>query len=1005
MKDFLKKGTVLFLAAVMVMCGVKFNAFDAYAAGDGTASGINVTLSSEQTAYANGEYASFNVKYTMDYGKVQAGDKLVITVPDVLEKVTVAYSKLHFSACNDLGNGTYELVFGDSAPTGLTGYLSINAWAANTSTEVKTGTVTAGDKSMDITVTPTGGTSGGTETRAIEKWAPDGNNYNQSTAVMGIYGDTPDSDSEIRYAIEVDPRKSAMSNVIVTDAIPDEMEFEDGSIKIIDMVSNKTLTSDEAAKFIVSTGKNLEFDFGNLDGSTYYRIYYKVKVPAGTKVKMTNTARINYDNGVVEKSDFTVKAANGYGASVGYKQVDKTFITDNPEDQTVTYTITFENDQAFDANVINLTDNLDKRVKYVQSYGSAYFDLTYDKDTNSVKIVNTKEIPASAKQVVTIVTDFSNVPVGTTITNTVGGNTVKTTKASAVIKAKKVFTNGTLTDGQFNFKAVEAADATGTVLTGGKTYTASCSKDGSISFDEITYSKAGTHYYLVSEDKGGTTENGITYDGTQYIAKVVVTSSNNELTAATTYTKKDGSALAEGETVPSFVNVKAQAPVPETTSVSFQKTWSLPSGFTLPENTNITVQLMGTVNGATEAVGDARTLTAADSWKTSWTGLAKADSDGKMITYSVKETKINENGITGGKLVVLGSAFNNINKAVGLWTATQSSDTAVTNTWIPATDIYSDASIIITKKDSADASKHLSNAEFTLTGSNLKTVRTAVTDSNGNASFTGLKEGVYTLKESKAPDGYNASATEWTVNVTKDGSVLKRAENNTNFWDPAVKITGSTGSSDYSAAGNALSVFDQKKPVVPVTPVTPVTPQAKTISKTVTKVWSDSGNKYDARPDSVQVQLYSDGKTYGLPVTLNELNGWKYTWNSLIEENSGKQVTYTVKELSSPEGYTASYSEDTFTITNTYNVTNGGSVTPGGNNQPGGGNINDNGNNNGSGGSSDNTNTYNTGNTGNGGTQSPATGDTDNIWLYGAILITAAAATAAILRRRNKDAK
>lgn len=510
-----------------------------------SAEGVHITLTTEQTSYADREYASFKVKYTMDYGKVKAGDKLVITVPDALKDVTLAYSKLHFSACNDIGNGTYELVFGSNAPTGLSGYLSINAYATNTTTAIKTGTITAGDKSLEISVTPTGGTSGGTETRAIEKWAPTGTNYKQSTAVSGIYGINSDSSSEVRFAIDVDPRKSAMRNVIVTDNLADELSFVDGSIEIIDMTSNETLSKNEAAKFIKSTGKNLKFDFGDLDGSTYYRIYYTTKIAAGTRVNITNTAHINYDNGVVEKSDFYCKAADGYGASIGYKQVDKAFITDNPEDQIVTYTITFQNDEAFSANEINLTDELDPRVKYVQSYGSDYFDLSYDKNSNSLKITNSKEIPASVKQVVTIVTDFSDVPTGTTITNTVGGNTVKTKKAAAVLKAKKILEGGTLTSGEFNFVAKEVADAKGTAIDGAKTYTAKNEKDGNVDFDEITYNKAGTYYYLINEENGGETKDGIIYDASRYIATVVVTDNEGVLNAKTAYTKTDGSETSE----------------------------------------------------------------------------------------------------------------------------------------------------------------------------------------------------------------------------------------------------------------------------------------------------------------------------------------------------------------------------------------------------------------------------------------------------------------------------
>lgn len=65
---------------------------------------------------------------------------------------------------------------------------------------------------------------------------------------------------------------------------------------------------------------------------------------------------------------------------------------------------------------------------YVDSYGSDYFKLSFDEKTNTVHVTNVKPIPSSMEQSVTTVTDFSKVPAGTTIENTVGGNTVKTKK-------------------------------------------------------------------------------------------------------------------------------------------------------------------------------------------------------------------------------------------------------------------------------------------------------------------------------------------------------------------------------------------------------------------------------------------------------------------------------------------------------------------------------------------------------------------------------------------------
>lgn len=96
------------------------------------------------------------------------------------------------------------------------------------------------------------------------------------------------------------------------------------------------------------------------------------------------------------------------------------------------------------------------------------------------------------------------------------------------------------------------------------------------------------------------------------------------------------------------------------------------------------------------------------------------------------------------------------------------------------------------------------------------------------------------------------------------------------------------------------------------------------VEKTVTKIWEDGNDSDGIRTTSVEVQLYktvngiktSMGEDY--KVALNKGNGWKYTWNNLPEKEDGNIITYTVEEVDVPNGYSVSYSEDTFTITNTH---------------------------------------------------------------------------------------
>ena len=87
-----------------------------------------------------------------------------------------------------------------------------------------------------------------------------------------------------------------------------------------------------------------------------------------------------------------------------------------------------------------------------------------------------------------------------------------------------------------------------------------------------------------------------------------------------------------------------------------------------------------------------------------------------------------------------------------------------------------------------------------------------------------------------------------------------------------------------------------------------VTPVVSKINVDVEKVWVDNNNKDKTRPKYIDVQLYKNGKAFGVTVRLNEDLKWKYTWKDLIKQENGKDIEYTVKEVAVPKGYTVVYS-------------------------------------------------------------------------------------------------
>ena len=95
-------------------------------------------------------------------------------------------------------------------------------------------------------------------------------------------------------------------------------------------------------------------------------------------------------------------------------------------------------------------------------------------------------------------------------------------------------------------------------------------------------------------------------------------------------------------------------------------------------------------------------------------------------------------------------------------------------------------------------------------------------------------------------------------------------------------------------------------------------------SVNVTKEWKDEDNQDGIRPTSVSVQLYADGEKIGETVELNTNNEWQHTFNDLPEKKNGRDIVYTVKELTKIDGYTSTVihqeNSNNFIIKNTHEI-------------------------------------------------------------------------------------
>lgn len=80
---------------------------------------------------------------------------------------------------------------------------------------------------------------------------------------------------------------------------------------------------------------------------------------------------------------------------------------------------------------------------------------------------------------------------------------------------------------------------------------------------------------------------------------------------------------------------------------------------------------------------------------------------------------------------------------------------------IPETDLQ------LNKKDNATGAL-LPGAEFTISDSEGNVLQTAVSDADGKISFTGLKPGAYTIKETAAPEGYQLNPDAIQIEVKNE---------------------------------------------------------------------------------------------------------------------------------------------------------------------------------------------------------------------------------------------
>jgi len=167
------------------------------------------------------------------------------------------------------------------------------------------------------------------------------------------------------------------------------------------------------------------------------------------------------------------------------------------------------------------------------------------------------------------------------------------------------------------------------------------------------------------------------------------------------------------------------------------------------------------------------------------------------------------------------------------------------------------AAFQVKKVDKDNPKEVLEGATFTLTDANGAVVATATSDKNGELSFNTLTEGNYTLKETQAPANYKLDATEHAVVVTYDA-------------DKQI----------YHVTVDGKAVGSKALPLEIANEA-----DIKYIDLEASKVWDDQDNQEGLRPESVEFQLYKNGKAQGKPVTVSAATDWKAHFTNLPDKD------------------------------------------------------------------------------------------------------------------------
>ncbi|MHC0041443.1 Cna B-type domain-containing protein [Streptococcus periodonticum] len=359
------------------------------------------------------------------------------------------------------------------------------------------------------------------------------------------------------------------------------------------------------------------------------------------------------------------------------------------------------------------------------------------------------------------------------------------------------------------------------------------------------------------------------------------------------------------------------------------KTWNDNNNQDGKRPDHITVHLMKTVGGVTTEVEkyDIKVAEAdpanGNVWKHTFTNLPKYEA-GQEIVYSVKEDAVAgyETSIKGQEITNTHEPETIVISGKKVWEDANNQDgkrTATVKVQILKGKEIVDEIETSEEKGWAFESKPLPKYE---NGQEIKyDVKEVAVESYEKPIVEKSQDGKYTITNKRTPEKINLTGqktwndannqdnirpTEIEVRLLADGKDTgkmatasaatgwKYSFEGLDRYKDGKEIVYSVEEVDvpkgYQSKANGMNLVNSHSPEV-----TSVSGQ---------KTWEDENDKDGLRPKEIQVRLLANGKDTGKVVTASEATGWKYSFEKLAKYEAGKEITYTVEEVSVPEGYT-----------------------------------------------------------------------------------------------------